>query len=469
VTATSPVVIDDIIAGFAQHRALKHAPAAEHAWLAARGSRAVYEVGDIVTKKGEQALHMIVLFDGHVVIRADRGVGSHKIFEWKGGDVGGAMPYSRGASPPFDACAEERSHVFLIDKEHFPELTRECPVVTAALVHIMLDRARQFTSGDLRDEKLLSLGKLSAGLAHELNNPASAVVRSSKILIESLSGAEEASRTLASAGLTPEQFAAIDRARAMCDAARGNAPRTPLERADREDELTDWLADHRATQEFAIPLADTGITPDALDLLAKTVKGDALEAALGWISANVLVKSLAGEIEKAAERIHELVGAVKGFSFMDHAPAAEPVDIRRGIADTLTMLSSKSRAKGIKIAVEIPDDVPRVHAVGAELNQVWMNLIDNAIDAVGSGGHVTVIAARERERVLVRVVDDGPGVPPEIKGRIFDPFFTTKGVGEGTGLGLDIVRRLLQRHDGDISVESEPGHTEFQVRLPAET
>jgi signal transduction histidine kinase len=469
VTATSPVVIDDIIARLAQHRALKHAPPEEHAWLAARGSRAVYEAGDIVTKKGEQSLHMIVLFEGHVVIRAKRGAGSHKIFEWKGGDVGGAMPYSRGASPPFDACAEERSYVFLIEKEYFPELTRECPVVTAALVHIMLDRARTFTSGDLRDEKLLSLGKLAAGLAHELNNPASAVVRSSKILIESLSGAEEASRTLASAGLTPEQFAAIDRAREMCDAARGNAPRTPLERADREDELTDWLADHRATQEFAIPLADTGITPDALDLLAKTVTGDALEASLGWISANVLVKSLAAEIERAAERIHELVGAVKGFSYMDHAPAAEPVDIRRGIADTLTMLSSKSRGKGIKLSVEIPDEVPRVHAVGAELNQVWMNLIDNAIDAVPAGGKVEVSAKRVRDSVVVRVVDDGPGIPPDIRDRIFDPFFTTKGVGEGTGLGLDIVRRLLQRHDGDISLESEPGHTEFQVRLPAET
>jgi signal transduction histidine kinase len=132
------------------------------------------------------------------------------------------------------------------------------------------------------------------------------------------------------------------------------------------------------------------------------------------------------------------------------------------------MLNSKSRAKGITIAVEIPDDVPRVHAVGAELNQVWMNLLDNAIDAVGKNGHVTVRAERERERVLVRIIDDGPGVPPEIQGRIFDPFFTTKGVGEGTGLGLDIVRRLLQRHDGDVSLESVPGHTEFQVRLQAE-
>jgi len=134
----------------------------------------------------------------------------------------------------------------------------------------------------------------------------------------------------------------------------------------------------------------------------------------------------------------------------------------------MTMLNSKSRAKGVTIAVEIPDDVPRVHAVGAELNQVWMNLLDNAIDAVSKGGHVTVRAERERERVVVRIIDDGPGVPPEIQGRIFDPFFTTKGVGEGTGLGLDIVRRLLQRHDGDISLESVPGHTEFQVRLQAE-
>ena len=467
-TAPSPVVADDLLAQLVKHRALGHAPANEHAWLAKHGLRYAYEPGDIVTRKGEQAEHMIVVLSGHIVIRADRGAGSHKIFEWKAGDVGGAMPYSRGASPPHDACAEEHTEVLGIDRQLFGELTRECPTVTAAVVHAMLDRARQFTSGDLRDEKLLSLGKLAAGLAHELNNPASAVMRSSKLLIESLSGAEEASRILASANLTQAQFAAIDKARAMCDAARGNAPRTPIERADREDELTDWLAEHRATQEYAIPLADTGITPGALDLLAKTVEGEALEAALGWISSCVLVKSLANEIERAAERIHDLVGAVKGFSYMDHAPAAEPVDIRRGIADTLTMLNSKSRAKSVTIGVDIPDEIPRVHAVGAELNQVWMNLIDNAIDAVGQGGHVTVRAARDRDHVLVSVIDDGPGVPVEIKGRIFDPFFTTKGVGQGTGLGLDIVRRLLQRQNGDISLESVPGHTEFQVRLEAE-
>jgi signal transduction histidine kinase len=469
VTAISPVATDALLARLAQHRALGHAPAAEHAWLAAHGAPRTFAPGEVVTAKGEQAQHLMVVFSGHVVIRANRGAGAHRVFEWKGGDVGGTMPYSRGATPPNDAIAEETTEVLELDKQHFAELTRECPVVTAALVHAMLDRARMFTSGDLRDEKLVSLGKLSAGLAHELNNPASAVVRSSKLLLESLTGAEEASRILASAGLSEAQFSAIDRARAMCDAARGNAPSTPLERADREDELTDWLADHSATQEYAIPLADTGITPGALDLLAQTVEGEALEAALGWISSCVLVKSLANEIERAAERIHDLVQAVKGFSYMDHAPTTEPVDIRRGIAGTLTMLGSKSRAKSVSIAVDIPDEVPRVYAVGAELNQVWMNLIDNAIDAVGKGGHVTVRAARELKGVVVRIIDDGPGVPKEIQGRIFDPFFTTKGVGEGTGLGLDIVRRLLQRYDADISLDSAPGHTEFQVRLQAET
>jgi signal transduction histidine kinase len=353
-----------------------------------------------------------------------------------------------------------------VDKDCFLELTRECPNVTAKLVHIMLDRARMFTSSDLRDEKLISLGKLAAGLAHELNNPASAVLRSSKMLLESLTGAEEASRILARAGLSEAQFAAIDKAREMCYAAQSLAPKTPMERADREDELTDWLSDHSATQEYAIPLADTGITPSALDLLARSVTGDALEAALGWISACCVLRTLSQEIESAATRIHDLVGAVKGFSYMDHAPSAEPVDVSRGIADTLRMLGGKTRGKSVHVAMNIPDDLPRACAVGAELNQIWMNLIDNALDAVAPGGHVEVSAERVRDRVVIRIIDDGPGIPAENVSRIWEPFFTTKGVGKGTGLGLDIVKRLLQRHEGQIDVDSVPGRTEFQVRLP---
>ena len=179
------------------------------------------------------------------------------------------------------------------------------------------------------------------------------------------------------------------------------------------------------------------------------------------------MRSLASEIQTASARIMHLVGAVKGFTYMDHAPTPEPVDIRQGIADTFTMLGAKTRSKSAQLVLDLPDDLPRVHAVGAELNQVWMNLIDNALDAVSDGGHVTVSALRGHDLVIVRIVDDGPGIPAEIRGRIFDPFFTTKGVGKGTGLGLDIVKRLLQKYEGDIDLESSvPGRTEFQVRLP---
>jgi signal transduction histidine kinase len=171
-------------------------------------------------------------------------------------------------------------------------------------------------------------------------------------------------------------------------------------------------------------------------------------------------------ISSFALRIHGLVGAVKGFSYMDHAPSPEPVDIRRGIADTFTMLGSKTKAKAVNVTMQFPDDLPCVYAVGAELNQVWMNLIDNAIDAVEVGGRIDVIGSCELGSVVVRIVDDGPGIPPEIKNRIWDQFFTTKPVGKGSGLGLDIVRRLLQRHDGAIDLDSVPGRTEFQIRLP---
>ena len=230
--------------------------------------------------------------------------------------------------------------------------------------------------------------------------------------------------------------------------------------------MLDWLTDHRATEEYAVPLADTGVTPTALDLLAVSVQGPALEAALGWITASCTVRTLASEIEKAAVRIHDLVGAVKGFSYMDHAPTPEPTDIRQGINDTLKMLAAKTRSKGVTVKVDLPEGLPRAYVVGVELNQVWMNLIDNALDAAPTDGHVEVSAAEDRDHIVVHVIDDGPGVPKDIQARIFEPFFTTKGVGKGTGLGLDVVRRLVQRQEGAVDLESVPGRTEFQVRLP---
>lgn len=459
---------DNVLARLAQHRSLGGAPREEHEWLVRNGELETHEVGAVVTKKGEHARNLIVLLSGHIVIRTDRGAGAHKIFEWRAGDVGGIMPYGRGASPPGDAVVEERMEALAIPKERFPEMIRECPVVTATLVHAMLDRARMFTSSGLRDEKLISLGKLASGIAHELNNPASAVVRSSKMLVESLEASEEAARRVSAAHLSDAQLAAIDDVRDQCTDIRQTGTFSVVARADREDAIADWMQSHDIDDACAGPLSETTVTLDALKGLAAGIPADVLPAALRWIAAGCTVRTLAGEIETAATRVHDLVAAVKGFSYMDHAPVAEPVDIRRGILDTLTLLDSKVRAKSVDVSLQLPAGLPCAHGVGAELNQVWMNLIDNAIDAAPSNGHVTVSAEHDRDRVVVRVIDDGPGVPSEIQGKIFDPFFTTKGVGKGTGLGLDIVRRLLAQHEGEIALESVPGRTEFQVRLPAE-
>ncbi|MEQ1693001.1 MAG: ATP-binding protein [Gemmatimonas sp.] len=449
----------------AQHRALGAAPANEHAWLIAHGTFRRLAAGETLLKRGVSAPMLNIVLSGHLAIRVDRGAGLHKIIEWGAGDVSGLLPFSRGTNPPGDVIAEEATEQLEVLREHFPEMIRECPAITAVMVHAMLDRARQFTSNDLRDEKLVSLGKLAAGLAHELNNPASAVVRGAKLLTESIDASETAARQLGEARLSAEQLAAIDEIRVMCLKAAPTMMRSAVGRSDREDEFLEWLADHGADERCAGPLAETGVTIEAVDTLASIVDGDVLNATLKWMAAGCNVRTLAADIEMAATRIHDLVGAVKGFTYMDHAPTPEPVDIRQGIADTLTMLASKVRAKSVHVELSLPDDLPRAHVVGAELNQVWMNLIDNALDAVAVNGRVDVAAALERGRVVVRIIDNGPGIPTEVVGRIFDPFFTTKGVGKGTGLGLDIVRRLLQRHEGEIAVDSVPGRTEFQVRL----
>lgn len=455
-----------LLARLAGHRLLGGAPAEEHRWLAANGRLHAAAAGDVITRRGEQAEDLLVLFEGHLVIRADRGAGALKIFEWRGGDCGGCMPYSRGASPPGDVVAEAPSTMLLVPREALPAMVRECPQATTVLVHAMLDRARAFTLADFRDDKLVSLGRLAAGLAHELGNPASAAVRGAKMLAESVEASEASARRLAAAHLTDTQLAAMDTLRAQCLKPAPTGTRSTLGRSDREDELAEWLAAHGADERCAGPLAETGATFAALDDLAALVAPEVLDAALKSLAAGCSVRLLASEIDTAASRIHDLVSAVKGFTHMDHARAVEAVDIRPGIRDTLTVLGGKLRGRAVDVVLEFAADLPRVPAVAAELNQVWMNLIDNAVDAAPANSRVTVSADHEMKRVVVRIVDEGPGIPPAILGSIFDPFFTTKPVGEGTGLGLDIVRRLVRQADGEVTVSSEPGHTEFQVRLP---
>jgi len=312
---------------------------------------------------------------------------------------------------------------------------------------------------------MVSLGKLSAGLAHELNNPASAIERSAAQLLDRLDDAERAARSLG-ASLTGPQIAAVDAIRESWASTHIHGVRSPIEQAEREEAIADWLVDHGLDGAMAEMLADTSATVESLDLLARAVDEPALNVLLRWAAAGSLVRSLASEIQDAAMRISGVVTAIKGFTHMDQATVAEPVDLVEGLRNTVTVLKSKARLKAAAVVIDVEADLPRVRGFVGELNQIWANLIDNALDAVAEAGRVEVVARRERERVVVRIVDNGSGVPAEIRARIFDPFFTTKPVGAGTGLGLDIVRRLVRHNDGEISVESEPGRTEFRVALP---
>jgi signal transduction histidine kinase len=457
---------DDLIDQLAQHRTLGGAPREELAWLAARGSLRQMNTGDILTAKGSAVEGMFVLLSGRIALVVDRGEGPHKVLEWRAGDVTGLLPYSRLTSPPGNTIAEEPTRVLKVDRSAVDEMVLACRQLTSILVHVMLDRARAFTSSDLHDEKMRSLGKLSAGLAHELNNPVSAIARSATLLADRLDEAQGATRALGAAHLSDAQLEAVEALHAVCVAAPVHGVRSPLEQAMYEERLGDWLADHGVDDRIADALAESGIAPEALDTVARVVNGPPLEMVMRSAGARCSVHRLAGEIQEAATRISRLVTAIKGFTHMDQAPVAEPVDVLRGLSDTIAVLQSKARHKSTAVAVQADPALPRVYAFGGELNQIWANLIDNALDAAPESGRVEVIATQDAGRVAVRIVDNGPGIRDEIRERIFDPFFTTKPVGQGTGLGLDIVRRLVLHNHGEITVQSQPGRTEFRVVLP---
>ncbi len=457
---------DDLIDRLAAHRMLGALPREELAWLAAHGAIRRFAQGELLSTKGAPVVSLYVMLTGRFALFADRGAGPQKVVEWQGGEVGGLLPFSRLVSAPGNSVALEPAEILEVPSEHFRELTLKCPELLTILVHRMLDRARDFNSRELHDEKMVSLGRLSAGLAHELNNPSAAIERSASLLGQRLDDVEQATRVLCASGLTDAQFDAIDAVRNACAAAPEHGVPSPIEQAEREEGIADWLDGRGLDPGAAEALSETAVTLGALDRLAASVEGPAaLNAALRWAASGCSVRRLASEIQDSATRIAGLVLAVKGFTHMDQATIAEPVDLAQSLSNTVAVLKAKARAKAVAVSVQLEPNLPRVRGFAGELNQIWGNLIDNALDAVPEAGRVEILAARQDGRVVVRIADNGSGIPAEIRDRIFDPFFTTKPAGLGTGLGLDIVRRLVIHNDGDIVVESSPGRTEFRVVL----
>jgi signal transduction histidine kinase len=449
------------------HAVLGAAPEWELAWLEAHGSLEHFEAGTYMVRAGEEVDALYAVLSGRLVIHVEKAYGRRKVMEWREGDVTGVLPYSRMGVSPGDSVAEEDTELFALPREHLPGLIHACPETTSILVHVMVDRARRFTSSDLQDQKALALGKVAAGLAHELNNPASALVRSVKTLLQTLEQSRSAVRELAILGLTGEEFSVIDRIKSLSWTGEAGSW-GPLERADREDAIREWMNDLGADAEEAGALADAPISMDELRAMATGLPPEARPAAVHWLSCWLTASRISEEIEAGAEQVFHLVSAVKGFTHMDRALNPELLDLRPGIEQSLVLVREKANASGVTIDVEVPADLPRVRGIAGELSQMWHSLIDNAVDAAGPGGTVRIAATGGNGRVTVEVVDDGPGIPGEIRNRIFDPFFTTKQVGQGVGLGLELVRRVLDQHRGEIEVSSSPGRTVFRVTLGEE-
>jgi signal transduction histidine kinase len=329
----------------------------------------------------------------------------------------------------------------------------------------MSDRIRETTRREQQRDRLASLGKLSAGLAHELNNPASAAKRATSQLRDILKKIRDASHELGRRDLTAAQKSEIEKMEASF-VQSNEVPSDPLAISDLEDQIDSLLRSHGQNDlwQMAADLAHKNVKPEALESLFATLDADTARAALVRIAASVEIATLLNEIESSTSRISDLVGAIKEYTYMDQTPV-QNVDIVKSLETTLTIMNHKLK-RGVVVKRDYEQIPLLVNSFGSELNQVWTNLIDNAIAAMGGNGELRVRTYREDNCVVVEIADNGPGIPADVKPHIFEPFFTTKGVGEGTGLGLDTVQRIVKKHRGSIQVDSKPGDTRFQVWLP---
>jgi signal transduction histidine kinase len=447
----------DIFAGVSQ---------AEYEWLLANSHSLHLAKGAYFIREGETATRFYVVLEGELQIeRTFDGVPAI-VGTTPRGIIGGEISLLLQTPSPMSAQAILPTQLMIFEEGAFRALVAQVPVVGARILQIATERIASTTSRRVQQEKMAALGKLSAGLAHELNNPAAAARRSASSLRALLPTLQRHSIDLCASGLGAHQLEMLLVFQQDLISQRAQVkPLSPLEQSDREDELTDWLDQVGCTGGYTMSpvFVAVGIVRDDLIALLQHFPHGSIIYVLNWLKTALDVADLLYEIDDGTRRISDLVGAVKEYTYMDQAPL-QPVDIHRGLDNTLRVLNHKLKA--IEVSREYDGALPHLLGRGGELNQVWTNLIDNAIDAMHGQGRLRLITRRENDYAMIEINDNGTGIPPEVQPRLFEPFFTTKPVGQGTGLGLDVSYRIIQQHQGSIEVQSRPGETRFIVRLP---
>ncbi len=453
--------------------ALQDLPEEHLQWILTHSDYFEAEDGDTIIKTGEPMDVMWILAEGKVYFYMDINGRLVYYFSFENnnlaGGVGGILPYSRMKTAPGTSFAVGKVRGLKLHKKYFHELEQLNPEFNQRLIGYMTERARVFATTQLQHEKVNALGKLAAGIAHELNNPSAAITRISTELNKRLKLdfklTEELLRYNINHGL-------IRNIREMVENKEKNnsnkTKNTPLQRIQKEDELSEWLHANgfNDKHELAETFTEAGFSIADLEKIHSDVGSEAFQNVLDWLENLLSSELIIKDLEDASGRITKLVGAIKTHVHMDRSNDLHHTDIHNDIENTLTLLGYKIRGKNILIKKNFSEDMPEVDAYVGELNQVWMNIIDNAIYAMPQNGELIIETSYDKKNVTVQIADNGTGIPKEILSRIFDPFFTTKKVGEGTGIGLDLVQRVIKQHNGDIKVNSVTGKTEFIIILP---
>ena len=446
-----------------------HLPEEQISWIASHGEEVRLPAGAVIAREGDPPDGFYVVLEGET--EWTRKVGGQDVFviDLGEGSIFAELIMVLDAPYPTTGRAGTDVRLLKLNAEDFWEMLKVCPRVLRGILVTSVERAELHESVSQQHAKLISLGTMAAGLAHELNNPAAAVGRSAGEAREAFRESSARAVELGALEMTPEEREVVAGLPAQVAQKAEAAPGLDsLDRSDREDEVALWLEDRGVEDawDLAPTLVGAGLDAGWLEDLAARLPERALPDVLAWLASETAGDELLREIRQASARVSELVGAVKSYSHMDKG-AQKQANINEGLKSTLVMLGHKLKKGNVEVVKDLDEGLPTVCAYGSELNQVWTNLLDNAIDAVGGDGRVGVRSAREGDKVLVEISDDGPGIPEEVRARIFEPFFTTKDVGAGTGIGLDISHRVVvEEHGGDIRVESSPGDTRFQVRLP---
>src|SRR5215467_1668301 len=433
-------------------------------WFLGHAEELYLKAGSAPFRQGDPADAMFVILEGQIQGRGELG-GETVVLSTKPGDVTGVLPFSRMKQFPLDGRATTDAKILRFPSSLFPELVQKMPELTKRLVGLMSDRIRETTRMEQQRDRLASMGKLSAGLAHELNNPASAAKRAAAQLREVFKKIRDASHELGRRDLTADQKSKVEKLEALF-IQHNEPPRDPLQVSDLEEQIDSLFRSHGQNDlwQLAAGLAQRGVKPAALQSLFSSLDPDTARAALIRLAASIEIANLLKEIENSTSRISDLVLAIKEYTYMDQAPL-QNVDVIKSLENTLTILNHKLK-HGVVVKRDYQPVPLLVNSFGSELSQVWTNLIDNAIDAMNGKGELRVRTYRDDTCVVVEIGDNGPGIPAEVEPHIFEPFFTTKAVGQGTGLGLDTVQRIVKKHRGTIQVISESGDTRFQVWLP---